>query len=78
MKYSQIRTQVSPVRVPETLMGKRAGIFFLLNEIERRKVGARKSAALAGRERLSASVSKAAKTHARAKPLLLTDEFIFT
>ncbi len=76
MKYSQIRTQVSPVRVPDALMGKRAGIFFLLNEIELRKVRAR-NAVHPDRTITRPSAPVGTRT-AKSKAFLLTDEFVFT
>ncbi|WP_170762617.1 hypothetical protein [Ruegeria lacuscaerulensis] len=76
MKYSQKKTQVLPVRVPEALMGKRAGIFFLLNELELRKNRAKNTVRPV---RVSSSSSGSiGADKVQSKPLLLTDEFIFS
>ena len=77
MKYSQIRTQVSPVRVPDALMGKRAGIFFLLNEMELRKQQAKKRVTRPGNAVPRAPGMMGAGS-VQSKAFLLTDEFIFS
>ncbi len=60
--YSEARSTLKGIEVPRDLVGKPAGVFFLLNEIERRKSQS-KSATDSGRFEL--------------KPFMLVDEFIF-
>jgi len=76
MKSSQKNSQVRPVRVPEPLKGRRAAIFFLLNEIEQRK-GRSKHAAQADPGSTQAAAPNETGS-APTKVFLLTDEFIFT
>ncbi len=58
----QTRSTLKTIEVPSDLVGKTAGVFFLLNEIERRKSHSKK-ATDSGRFEL--------------KPFMLVDEFIF-
>lgn len=76
MKYSQKNAQVSPVSVPETLLGKRAAIFFLLNEAEMRK--ASPASAEAPEKATSNAAEGTGVINLQSKVLLLTDEFIFS
>ena len=69
-------TQVVPVNVPDALKGKRAGVFFLLNQIELRKSRA-KAAAFSDHAPSKPPVSQASESDAP-KPFTLTDEFIFS
>lgn len=76
MKSSQRKTQVSPVAVPEPLKGKRAAIFFLLNEIGLRKK--RPANAGSSEETAPNATESSDVINLQSKVLLLTDEFIFS
>jgi hypothetical protein len=76
MKSSPKNTQVVPVNVPEALKGRRAGVFFLLNQLELRKSQA-KAAASSDVAPAKAQVQKAVEPDPQ-KPFPLTDEFIFS
>lgn len=76
MKNSPKNTQVVPVMVPEALKGQRAGVFFLLNQLELRK-GQAKAAASSDVAPTAAPVQKASELESH-KPFFLTDEFIFS
>lgn len=62
------------IAIPQTLMGKTAAVFYLLNELERRK--AQKKAARPATVPQAPRGTQTAKVP-RPKPLLLTDEFLF-
>ncbi|CUH42782.1 hypothetical protein RUM4293_01671 [Ruegeria atlantica] len=76
MKCSQENTKDLPIKVPETMKGKRAGVFFLLNEIEQRKC--RSKQAESSEKVVVKSPGLIKQSNAQPKTLPPTDEFIFT